>query len=236
MDGKVPDKTPTPTLSNGCTTATFSWTAPFNGGLTITQYGWQYSTDSGSTWSTESIVYTTSASIDVNNNTNSYIIRVRAFNVLGWGEYSDNSPSTTAWTYESYADPTSCTDSSACDNCGSRTGSKSRTCYRYVRSGCTTTSGLNCGDYGNCGSYGACSGTRTYYNTSGTYPPSNGISYTEFTETFTGATYLRRTNDGNGGCGCDSYYAWQVSYCNVTNTWTHTPIGCVQFTLGCGGK
>jgi hypothetical protein len=38
VDGKVPDKVSIPTLTAGNADDTFSWSAPFNGGLPITQY------------------------------------------------------------------------------------------------------------------------------------------------------------------------------------------------------
>jgi hypothetical protein len=105
-------------------------------------------------------------------------------------------------------------NNSTCDDCGTVT---TRT---YTRSGCQTYSAVvtNCG-------------TRTYYSSTGTY---DGISYTVFTDWVFGTPYLRRTADGNGGCGCDSYYAWSVSYCDSTNSWRHTPLGCVQWVMSCG--
>ena len=46
----------TVTLGTGATTTdTFTWTAPASNGSTITQYGWQTTTDGGSTWSTETV-------------------------------------------------------------------------------------------------------------------------------------------------------------------------------------
>ena len=231
--GRVPNQVSTPSLSDGCTTATFSWTAPLNGGLSITKYGWQFSTNGGSTWSSETETTSTSASIDVNNNTNSYVVRVRAFNSLGWGPYSSQSAGSTAWVYEPYTDSASCTSGSNCDSCGTQSGIMYRTCYRYVRPNCNTTNLLNCGGYGGCNVSGGCSGSWVEYSTSGTY---DGISYTAFTDYLFGITYLRRTNDGTGGCGCDSYYAWAVYQCSVTGAWRHIAIGCVQWTPGCGGS
>ena len=199
-DGKVPDQVGNVSLSNGCTTATFSWSAPENGGLSITKYGWQYSTNNGSSWSTETETASTSSTIDVNNNTNSYVVRVRAFNSLGWGAYSAQSSATTAWTYESYSDSTSCTDASGCDSCGTKTGTKSRTCYRYVRSGCTTTSGLSCGAYGSCTDLGSCSGSWTDVTASGTYdyPGHGSQAFTYVTDGYTGAGYMYMNNDPQG--------------------------------------
>ncbi len=233
MDGKVPDQVSTPSLSDGCTTATFSWTAPENGGLPITKYGWQYSTNGGSTWSSETETVSTSAAIDINNNTNSYVIRVRAFNALGWGPYSAQSSGSTAWTYESYTDSASCTDASNCDSCGTQSGTKYRTCYRYVRSGCSTTNLLNCGSYGGCNVSGGCSDSYVGVSASGTY---NGEAYTAFTPAYYGGTYHYKNSDPAPGCGCDSYYGYAISYCSSTNTYRISAVGCIQWTPACGGS
>lgn len=209
----------TPSLSDGCTTATFSWSAPDNGGLAITKYGWQYSTNNGSTWSSETETTSTSADIDVNNNTNSYIIRVRAYNILGWGDYSNNSSASTAWSYTSYSTSSGCT---ACD-CGSR----SRTCYRYTRSGCTTLDGQDCGACGDCSdSYAAVTASGTY----------NGEAYTAFTPAYYAATYFYKNSDPAPGCGCDSYYGYSISYCSSSNTYNIVAQGCIQWTPACGGS
>ncbi len=248
----------------------FSWSAPNANGIPITKYGYQTSTDNGSTWSSETEVLTTSAVLNTQYSTSSFRIRVRAFNAAGWGEYSNISTNgTLAWTANTGTDtqtdtvcgPAGCssTDSEStetdCDSCGvkTRTRSMSRTSSRtrtrstlfYSRSGSTSSSitygsygawsdyTYSAWSYGAWGDYGPCSGFRAYYTDSGVL---GGISYTRFTDTWTGAAYVRRTDDGTGGCGCDSYYAWQVSYCTLTGEWRHTPLGCVQWTPGCGGK
>ncbi len=161
MDGKVPDQVSTPSLSDGCSTATFSWTAPSNGGLPITKYGWQSSTNDGSTWSAETETVNTSVEINVNYNTNSYVVRVRAFNSLGWGPYSSASSPSTEWIYETRnvtETDTSCTDgtcsstsstSRSCGTCGTESGTitgtrtrsrtRTRTDERYTRPDCTSS-------------------------------------------------------------------------------------------------
>ena len=102
-----------------------------------------------------------SHSINVQNNTNSYKIRVRAFNAAGWGDYSTASTGSTAWVYETRnvtETDTSCTDgtcsstsstSRSCGTCGTESGTitgtrtrsrtRTRTDERYTRAGCTST-------------------------------------------------------------------------------------------------
>lgn len=77
--------------------ASVSWTAPAsNGGSAITDYTIQYSSDSGSTWTTFSHTASTSTSITVTGlTTTSYIFRVAAVNAIGTGSYSSNSSSIT---------------------------------------------------------------------------------------------------------------------------------------------
>ena len=64
---------------------------------TATNYYYQYSSDSGSTWSTATLTGSTSTSKTVTGLTNgtSYIFRVAAVNSIGTGSYSSNSASTT---------------------------------------------------------------------------------------------------------------------------------------------
>ena len=102
-----------------------------------------------------------SHSINVQNNTNSYKIRVRAFNAAGSGDYSTASTGSTAWVYETRnvtETDTSCTDgtcsstsstSRSCGTCGTESGTitgtrtrsrtRTRTDERYTRAGCTST-------------------------------------------------------------------------------------------------
>lgn len=171
-------------------------------------------------------------------------IKVAAVNAGGTGTFSSESNAATGYTLTAnYSDSASCsvscTDSSGCDDCGTKTGSRAgtkyRTCNKWTRG--STVHLTDCGEYGTCndgggacGSLGPCSGTRTYYSSTGTY---DGISYTAFEDSLGFSTYLRRTADGTGGCGCDSYYAWSVSYCTLTG-WRHEPIGCVQWVISCG--
>ena len=78
--------------------ALVSWTAPAsNGGSAITDYAVQYSSNSGSSWTTFSDGTSTSTSATVTGLTTgtAYIFRVAAVNVIGTGSYSTASSSFT---------------------------------------------------------------------------------------------------------------------------------------------
>lgn len=78
--------------------AAVSWTAPAsNGGSAITDYAVQYSSNSGSTWTTFSDGTSTSTSATVTGLTlnTAYIFRVAAVNAIGTGSYSTASASYT---------------------------------------------------------------------------------------------------------------------------------------------
>ena len=82
------------------TSVSLSWTAPSsNGGASITDYTIQYSSNSGSTWSTWTHTASTSTSQTVTglSQGTSYIFRVAAVNSVGTGSYSSNSSSVTTW-------------------------------------------------------------------------------------------------------------------------------------------
>lgn len=75
-----------------------TWTAPtYNNGAAISDYTVQYSSNSGSSWTTFSHSASATASITVTGLTNStsYIFRVAAVNSAGTGSYSANSSSVT---------------------------------------------------------------------------------------------------------------------------------------------
>jgi hypothetical protein len=166
-------------LTAGDAIDTFSWSPPQNNGLAITKYGYQTSTNNGSSWNTEVEVLTTSAVLNTQYSASSFKIRVRAFNAAGWGEYSTISSSGTGvWASggAAVAHPDACTTapctcaapdcSGGCGSCGacscdcgtsSVTGSvgtrtatagtstltasntNTRTCYRWTRSGSTSS-------------------------------------------------------------------------------------------------
>lgn len=78
-----------------------TWTVPVsNGGSAITDYVIQYSSNSGSTWTTFADTVSTSTSVTVNGLTNgtTYVFHAAAKNVVGTGSYSTNSSSVTPFT------------------------------------------------------------------------------------------------------------------------------------------
>ena len=89
---QVPDKPSAPTLTNGSNDGdlNISWTAPGNGGATITGYGVQYRKASVDTWSTltHSGTGTTAALTGLTVGT-SYQVRVRATNSVGSSAWSN---------------------------------------------------------------------------------------------------------------------------------------------------
>jgi hypothetical protein len=146
-------------LTAGNGTDTFSWTAPAKNGRDISKYGFQISSDNGSTWRStvngtlngETEVLTNSATIATQYKESSYKIRVRAYNEGGWGTYSDISTngtvawvkgdsnansytSQTAYAYEDCANLT-------CGSCGlqaqRKTVSREERKYRWYRAGST---------------------------------------------------------------------------------------------------
>ena len=89
-----------PTSVSGSSTVNnqvaLSWTAPAsNGGTSITDYVIQYSSNSGSTWTTfaDGTSTSTSATITGLTSNTSYIFKVAAVNSIGTGSYSSNSAS-----------------------------------------------------------------------------------------------------------------------------------------------
>lgn len=82
----------------GNTQATVFWTAPVdNGGYTITDYAVQFSSDSGTSWTTFADGTSTATSATVTGLTNgtAYVFRVAAINAAGTGPYSSATSSVT---------------------------------------------------------------------------------------------------------------------------------------------
>lgn len=97
----VPDKPGTPSSSSGDRRFTISWSAPGNGGSSITGYRVQYSTNDGASWTGTATTTSTSYTFTVPNGVE-YKGRVQAYNAAGDGEYSDASTGRTP----SFAAPT----------------------------------------------------------------------------------------------------------------------------------
>ena len=98
----VPDAPTTVAGTAGNTTVALTWVAPAStGGSSITDYVVQYSSDSGSTWTTFADDTSTSTSATVTGLTNgtSYIFHVAATNSVGTGSYSTSSSAVTPVTY-----------------------------------------------------------------------------------------------------------------------------------------
>ena len=77
--------------TSGDAQAVLTWTAPAsNGGSAITDYTVQYSSDSGSNWSTfsDGVSASTGAIVTSLTNGTSYVFRVRAVNAIGNGPYT----------------------------------------------------------------------------------------------------------------------------------------------------
>jgi hypothetical protein len=86
------------TATAGNEQATVSWTAPVdNGGYAITDYAVQFSSNSGSTWTTfaDGTSTTTTATVTGLTNGTAYVFRVAAVNGAGTGPYSSATSSVT---------------------------------------------------------------------------------------------------------------------------------------------
>jgi len=255
----VPAAPAAATLTAGDATDTFTWSAPASNGSTITKYAYQVSTDNGSTWYStvdgtlngETETANLSVALATQYKASSYKLRVRAFNNGtngGFGSYSTISAGTGVWVLGSGPDSTSCVgvcsqscSCGGCDSCGtntgtqtaSKTGSQSRTCYTWTRSGSTTSSIRNangidacnaaygdCGSFGACGTFtacGSCSGCGTWNNVTSNYGlyPSGPFTfagtewYVEYSPTFGGNRAWVADNsgyayDGSVFCGSGS--------------------------------
>lgn len=94
------------TATAGNAQASLTWTAPsYNGGSAITDYSVQFSSNSGSTWTTVSRTASTTASQVVSGLTNgtAYVFRVAGINTNGTGTYTAASSSVTPYVPASIA-------------------------------------------------------------------------------------------------------------------------------------
>jgi hypothetical protein len=93
----VPSAPAAPTATRGNVSAAVSWTAPSDGGNAISDYVVQYSSDSGSTWTTftDGVSTTTSTTVTGLANGTAYVFQIAAVNEAGTGSYSSASSSVT---------------------------------------------------------------------------------------------------------------------------------------------
>ena len=89
-----PGKSSTPTATYSGSNINLTWSAPTsNGGVAITDYVYEYSTNAGSSWSTFTHTASTSTNVTISGLPGGavYIFRVSAKNAVGTGVVSDNS-------------------------------------------------------------------------------------------------------------------------------------------------
>jgi Fibronectin type III domain len=93
----VPSTPAAPTGSYGDGQVSLSWTAPSNGGATITDYEVDYSSDSGTTWNTfaDGTSSATTATVTGLTNGTAYTFRIRAINSAGTSASSSASTAVT---------------------------------------------------------------------------------------------------------------------------------------------
>jgi hypothetical protein len=254
----IPSKVGSISLTAGDSTDTFSWNAPAKNGRDISKYGFQVSSDNGSTWRStvngtlngETEVLTNSATITTQYKESSYKIRVRAYNEGGWGDYSDISTSgTVAWykgndNANSYTSQTvyenqSCT-SVNCGSCGlqaqQKTRSKEQRKYRFFRTGSTPGPyDANWTDYTSYPDWStiSCANTGSCVESSWTAVTTGPTAPASFVaDGVEGAstTYTRfeQTNDAGNGTG--SYYYFVSAYYDANPPFgSNDPIcGCSQ--------
>ncbi len=107
--------------TGGNAQVSLTWTAPsYNGGSAITDYSVQFSSDSGSTWTTFSRTASTTASQVVTGLTNgtAYVFRVAGINANGTGTYTAASSSVTPASASVPGAPTSLTFGATSCNTG----------------------------------------------------------------------------------------------------------------------
>ncbi len=187
-------------MTAGDATDTFSWSPPQNNGLAITKYGYQTTTNNGSTWSSETEVLSTSAILNTQYSLNSFKIRVRAFNAAGWGEYSNASSGTVAWTNVTG------TDTQTDTVCGPDGCSETDTDTVCGPAGCSESQSQNC----ECGTQSR-SRTRTSSRTR-TRTRTSSRTRTRTTQQYTrpGSTSSTITYGSYGAYTSYTYSAWSA--------------------------
>jgi len=93
----APSTPSAPTATRGDTQVSLSWSAPANNGSAITDYLVQYSSDSGSNWTTfaDGTSASTTATVTGLTNGTSYVFRIAATNAFGTSAYSSASSAVT---------------------------------------------------------------------------------------------------------------------------------------------
>lgn len=92
----IPDVPAAPTVTPGSTTLAVSWTAPYNGGSSITGYTVQYKLSSAGSWTTVTPSPATNTSVTISSLTNgsAYDVKVLATNAAGSSAYSSTTSAT----------------------------------------------------------------------------------------------------------------------------------------------
>lgn len=224
--GGKPAKVGALTLTAGDADDTFTWSAPNANGLPIIKYGYQTTTNNGTSWNAEVEVATASAILNTQYSTSSFKLRVRAFNAAGWGEYSDISTgATVAWIKgDSYPDSyqsqtvseTEACTSTSCGSCGlqarQKTRSKEQRKYRFIRTG--STPGPYDASWTDYTSYPewstiSCADTGSCVESSWVAPPSLPATIISATD---GQTYTRFAETDSNGNATGSYYYYLDAY------------------------
>jgi len=252
-----PNTVSTPSMTQDCSNASFSWSSPgaggvtlgipftaptFNGGLTITDY--QYSTDNGSTWksagATSSPISVTTVSGSSSNLSagTSYTVRLRAVNNRGPGTASSGSARTTPTAVTSYTIRVynnRGTETLTETITGNTTGSYSRSHFKVQSDWSVTVAAVNT------------NGTGTFSAESGA---ATGWTYSSYDADY-GTTRGCTTGAGCDSCGTKTgtedgtvdrtCYQWTRSSCTTESgldcvTGSTTWNGNCRDTGGCSGS
>jgi len=232
---EVPGKMTATLNTDSATTSTWGWSAPTNNGTAITQWGRQVSTDNGATWGAETIVAvgTTTYSITVatgpsggvysSPDTNTYRVRMRAYNAAGAGAWSDNDNRNTPWSLSTFT----VTDSTCTDGSCSTSQSQTDTAANETRS---VACGVTCGSqsqYRTPKRDRSRTGTRTRSRTRTEYRYIKGVAQTGSYGVYAGLDWGSWSYSGwtwsDGGTDSVWYAAWGGYY--YSPDWTNTG-GC----------
>jgi uncharacterized delta-60 repeat protein len=242
------------------TTDTLAWTAPTaNGGSAITGYVYTLSTDSYVAATATTNGLTTSQAFNPGYTTTTTTVKIAAVNSLGTGPFSAASavgyggwsnPSFSIDGSDACADCAACPDCAACtggcDGCGSRTitgskgtitgskGTRSKTCYKWTRSGNTENAGpFDQGGTADCtaafstctaGTCGCTAGTCGCSACSGSWAATSVGSFTADADQYGSPySYVRFQEVDGAGNGTGNYYYARDSgdFCEGVNCYEH---------------